>query len=154
MLARRTEWSMRVTGVISIASGGYNAWTTYAATAAHTSPYAAGIAHADVVLSSAMQAAGANLSQQLALPRLLLSEPLIWLGLLLLLAPALLRRFEVRQGQSASAAYAGYSYLECPRCHEPVRFTQNTCPGCGASLHGLWGTEAGTPYLRRDPGRH
>ena len=154
MLALRTQRSMVVTGLVSICCGVFNAWSSYSATVSRgaPNPYATGIAHADAAISGLAVTPFAGLSHHLVLGRLLLGEPLIWIGVALVLAPTALRRLTRERRPQNHAQYAGYSYVECPNCRQPVRATERCCPHCGESTGHLWGTEA-APYLRRQASR-
>jgi ribosomal protein S27E len=153
MLAQSTQRFMAVTGAISVCCGAYNAWSAYSAMLDLGNAAASGIAHAGTAVAGLAQSTTASLTQQTLLPRLLLSEPLIWIGVLLLIAPVVLRHLGTERRPSGSVPYAGFAYVECPHCHHPVRANETRCPHCGKTVDRLWGTEAGSPYLRRDPAR-
>lgn len=145
-MSKRASLLVQIAGVIAIVGGAYIAWISSVATAA-AKPGAAGLlayAAPGSGTSFAGTLAGA-LSYELALPRLVLTEPLIWFGLAAILAPRFYRRI-ARQGSGYDPAYAGYAYVKCPECRTPVPASLQRCPLCGAQLLAPW-SNASRPGL-------
>ncbi len=151
-MSKRASLLTRVAGVIALIGGVYVAWASWAATATSTSgpfrllDFAApgrGIAFADDL--------AASFSSELALPRLLVTEPLVWLGVALVLAPTVYRRIR-HNGTPRDPAYASYAYVECPECRHVVPMSSKCCPLCGAQLFAPWANTsqaaASTPARR------
>jgi len=94
-----------------------------------------------LVLASWALAVPAYEVTRIVVPQLVFSEPLIWFGLALLLAPTLARLIAEERtdgalsthGPSASD-YDSYAYVQCPECEQLVRVDLGRCPFCGERL--------------------
>ena len=68
---------------------------------------------------------------------LTLGDPVLWLGVGLVLSPSVYQRLK-RRSPADDPSYAGYAYVECPVCQHVVPLSYDRCPLCGAELLAPW----------------
>jgi len=74
---------------------------------------------------------------RLVVPQLLVTEPLVWLGVSLVLSPSLARLLAERAADTATTRLAdSAAYINCPECEQLVRVSADHCPYCGEPLVG------------------
>ena len=78
-----------------------------------------------------------TLRADLVLPKLLPTDPFVWLGVGLVLTPSVYQRL-TRHAAADDPSYAGYAYVECPECRHVVRMSAKRCPQCDAELLAPW----------------
>jgi len=136
-VTRRASLLIRLAGVIAIFGGVHYAVATWMEARGGF----AGARFFDLASSPAGTAFAGDLAgalrADLTLPRLLLTDPLIWLGVGLVLTPSVYRRL-TRCAAADDPSYAGYAYVECPECRHVVPMSAKRCPLCGAELLAPW----------------
>jgi len=145
-MSKRASLLTQIAGVIAIIGGVYVVWGSWAVAAA-AKPGAAGLLDFAAPGKGMAFADGltSTLGHDFALPRLIATEPLVWLGFALLLVPRLYRRVAQRR-TGRDPAYVGYAYVECPECRHVVSMSSKHCPLCGTQLFSPW-SNASQPGL-------
>ena len=99
-----------------------------------------------LVLASWALATPAYEVARAVVPRLIFSEPLIWLGLALLLSPTFARLMAQEDARGAlhahgvsASGYDSVAYVQCPECEQLVRLDLERCPYCGERISGMSG---------------
>lgn len=136
-MTKRAALLIRLAGVIAIFGGVHYAFASWVeATGGFAGARLFDLAASPAGMAFAGELTG-TLRADLLLPKLLLTDPFIWLGVGLVLTPSVYQRL-TRHAAADDPAYAGYAYVECPECRQVVRMSAKRCPQCDAALHAPW----------------
>jgi len=150
-MSRRSSMLVRIAGLMAFLGGLYLSWGTWAVTASGGAATGSLLDFADPSKRMAFASGfGDTLGRELALPRLVLAEPLVWLGIALLAAPWVYDMTS-KMTKRKDLAYAGYAYVECPECRHVVPMSSKRCPLCGTQLFAPW--SSASPSSLQTPAR-
>jgi hypothetical protein len=116
----------------------YNAWSIYNGFEAQLARSAVS-AFQGLGGSSGLSGITDQLNNQYGWAHLLINQPWMWLGVVLIFAPAVLGMSRKLNTASASAGSVSpepsFEYLvECPLCKKPISSSAAACPHCGHSM--------------------
>lgn len=152
-MSKRAWLLLHVAGVVAILGGLYEVWTTWAV-AATSKPGLAellGLATRGKGMAFAEGVTG-TLGDDFSLPRLALTEPLIWFGVALLLTAQVVGRYTRLAAASEHSSDRG-AFVACPTCDHLVPVSLRRCPLCHAQLFAPWSNASlpgGGPSGTRD----